>query len=237
MEMRTPQSTPLRALATGRILLAMAWISKKSGTMSVPRRAEPYLTAEMKDRLTRDVLTRYESRQGALLPTLHEVQHTWGWIPWQALEEVASFLGLKPADAWDTASFYEEFWLQPKGNHVIAVCRSIACEVCDHKMVTNAVRAKLGIEVGETTDDGNFTLVELECLGLCEGAPACLVDEAMHLCATPDSISKAIDHLRTHDAHGHAHGHAHGDELAGLEGWAKPASVPGKMPPGHLAKG
>ncbi len=161
--------------------------------MTVPRRSEPYLTAALKDQLTRETLPRYEIKQGALLPTLHAVQHVWGWLPWQALEEIAAFLGLKPAEVWDTASFYEEFWLQPKGTNVIAVCRSISCEVCDHRKISDACRAKLGIEVGETTDDGKFTLVELECLGLCEGAPACLVNETMHMCATPESIAKAID--------------------------------------------
>jgi NADH-quinone oxidoreductase subunit E len=204
----------------------MAWITKNSGSMKIARRPEPYLTDEMKARLTREILPRYETKHGALIPTLHEVQHTHGWIPWQAMEEVGAFLGLAPALAWDTASFYEEFWLQPKGAHVIAVCRSIACEVCDHAKVTGAVKAKLGIEVGETTDDGRFTLVELECLGLCEGAPACLVDEKMHMCATPESIARAIDELNAADARGHHH-HDHHDLVAGLEPWAKPAHTPG----------
>ncbi|MCW5764840.1 MAG: NADH-quinone oxidoreductase subunit NuoE [Phycisphaeraceae bacterium] len=185
----------------------MAWITKPSATMKVPKRAEPYLGAELKDRLTREILPRYEHKQGALIPVLHAVQHVWGWLPWQALEEVASFLELTPAQVWDTASFYEEFWLQPKGAHVIAVCRSVACEICDHKQITDACRAKLGIEPGETTDDGKFTLVELECLGLCEGAPACLVDERMHLSATPESITRAIDDLRDKPGHGHAAPH------------------------------
>lgn len=171
----------------------MAWITKNSATMKVPRRDEPYLTAAMIGELTRDVLPRFAVPQGALIPTLHRVQDEWGWLPWQALEEVAAFIGISPAEVWDTASFYEEFWLQPKGNHVIAVCRSVACEVCDHKKITDACRAKLGIEVGETTDDGKYTLVELECLGLCEGAPACLVDHDMHMNATPESITRAID--------------------------------------------
>jgi NADH:ubiquinone oxidoreductase subunit E len=180
----------------------MAWITKNSGTMQTPKRAEPYLTAEIRQRLTAEVLPRYETKRGALLSTLHEVQHRWGWLPWQALEEVAAFLELTPAEVWDCASFYEEFWLQPKGNTVVAVCRSIACEVCDHKKITDACRAKLGIEVGETTDDGRFTLVELECLGLCEGAPACLVNETMVMGATPESIVKAID-AAAHSPHGH----------------------------------
>lgn len=187
----------------------MAWITKNSAAMQIPRRGEPYLTAAMRDRLSRDILPRYEVKQGALLPVLHEVQHAYGWIPYQALEEVAGFLGIRPADAWDTASFYEEFWLQaratsdvpPRGEHVIAVCRSIACEVCDHAAVTDAVRKHLGIEVGETTEDGAFTLVELECLGLCEGAPAALVDEEMVMVATPASIVAAIEAARGGGGH------------------------------------
>jgi NADH:ubiquinone oxidoreductase subunit E len=179
----------------------MAWITKQSGSMKIPRRNEPYLTAEMKDHLSREILPRYQTRQGALLPTLHHVQHHWGWLPWQALEEVANFLGLRPADVWDTASFYEEFWLTPKGSHVIAVCRSVACEVCDHSKITGACKKHLNIEVGETTDDGKYTLVELECLGLCEGAPACLIDENPVMNATPESIIEAIENAPENSGH------------------------------------
>ncbi|RMH30316.1 MAG: NADH-quinone oxidoreductase subunit NuoE [Planctomycetota bacterium] len=171
----------------------MGWITKPSATAEVERRAEPYLTAELKDRLTREVLPRYETKQAALLPALHAVQHEAGWLPMQALEEVADFLGLSAASVLDTASFYEEFWLQPKGEHVIAVCRSMACEVCDHRAVTDACREKLGIEVGETTPDGRFTLVELECLGACGGAPAVLFDETLHENATPEEVAGLID--------------------------------------------
>ena len=181
----------------------MAWLTKPSGTMKIPSRAEPYLTDAMKSQLTRDILPRYETKQGALITTLHTVQHEWGWLPWQALEEVAAFLGLKPADVWDTASFYEEFWLQPKGATVIAVCRSISCEVCGHAEITKACAQKLGIDVGETTDDGKFTLVELECLGSCGTAPAMLVNETLHENLTPQSVEKILDQAAEHGGHGH----------------------------------
>jgi len=171
----------------------MGWITKPSATTPIDRRDEPYLTDALKDRLTRDVLPRYETKQAALLPALHAVQHDTGWLPMQALEEVADFLGLSAASVLDTASFYEEFWLQPKGEHVIAVCRSMACEVCDHAAVRDACRAKLGIEVGETTPDGRFTLVELECLGACGGAPAVLFDETLHENATTGQVEGLID--------------------------------------------
>src|SRR5215813_4095540 len=144
----------------------MAWLTKNSATMKPEgRRSEPYLTSAMQRELTEKIVPRYAVKQGATLPALHMIQHEYGWVPAQAMEEIAAFLGLKPADVMDAASFYEEYWLKPKGRHLIQVCRSIACEFCGQREVTEACKAALGIDVGETTDDGRFTLVELECLG------------------------------------------------------------------------
>lgn len=178
----------------------MAWITKPSATTRIERRPEPFFSRAMQEEMTRTVLPRYERKAGALLPALHMVQHEYGWIPAQAMEEIAAFLGLAPADVLDTASFYEEYWLRPKGRHLISVCRSIACEFCGQQAITDAVRVKLNIDVGETTDDGRFTLVELECLGSCGSAPAILVDEKLHENVTPESVSKIIDGVK--DGHG-----------------------------------
>jgi NADH-quinone oxidoreductase subunit E len=180
----------------------MAWITKPSGTTKIERRAEPYLTTAMKERLAREILPRYENKMGALLPCLHTIQHEYGWIPPQAMVEIADFLSLKPADVIDTASFYEEYWLKPKGKHLIAVCRSIACEFCGHQKITDALRERLGIEVGETTDDGEFTLIEVECLGSCDSAPVALFDEALREWLTPEAAMKALDESRK-GGHGH----------------------------------
>lgn len=183
----------------------MAWITKPSGTMKVEKRAEPYLTAAMRQELTQKILPRYEVAKGALLPALHMVQHAYGWVPPQSMLEIAEFLKITPAEVIDTASFYEEYWLKPKGAHVIAVCRSIACEFCGNREVTEACKRKLGIDVGETTDDGRFTLVELECLGSCGTAPAVLIDETLHENVSPEQIGKLIDQTRD-DHHGHTPG-------------------------------
>jgi NADH:ubiquinone oxidoreductase subunit E len=158
----------------------MAWIAKPSATTEIERRAEPYLTEQMLRELRETILPRYEQPMGALLPALHMIQHAYGWIPAQAMEEIAAAIGIPAAEVMDTASFYEEYWLRPKGRCVVAVCRSIACEFCGAGKVTQAVKDKLGIDVGETTDDGAFTLIELECLGSCGTAPAMLLDEALH---------------------------------------------------------
>jgi NADH-quinone oxidoreductase E subunit len=175
----------------------MAWITKNSGGMRIERRDEPYLTAGMKDRLSREMLPRYETTMGALLPCLHEVQHEYGWIPHQAMMEIATFLKIAPSDVIDTATFYEEYWTKPKGEYLIQVCRSIACEFCGHEQITQAAKDKLGIEVGETTDDGMFTLIELECLGSCDTAPVALVNEKLHERLTPLELMRVIDEVKT----------------------------------------
>ena len=86
----------------------------------------------------------------------------------EALEELGEFLSLTPAEVLDTASFYEEFWLRPKGKYLLQVCRSLTCEVCGSRTITEHLeQRKLGIEPEQTTADRKFTLVELECLGTC----------------------------------------------------------------------
>lgn len=180
----------------------MAWITKPSATTKIELRDQPYLTAEIKDRLTRDILPRYEQKKGALLPCLHEIQHAYGWIPAQAMKEIAAFLTISPAEVIDTASFYEEYWLKPKGKHLIAVCRSIACEFCGQPKITQAIKDHLGIDVGETTDDGRFTLIEVECLGSCGTAPAALIDEKLHENVTVEGVIRAINEVKD-EAHSH----------------------------------
>jgi len=180
----------------------MAWITKDSAGAKIERRDEPYLTEAMRRDLTERYLPRYETKKGALLPALHVIQHEYGWIPHQALMEIAAFLELAPGDVIDTASFYEEFWLRRKGRHVVAVCRSIACEFCGQPEVTNACKQKLEIEVGETTDDEAFTLVELECLGSCGTAPVMLIDDTLHENVDPARVGELLDAARR-DGGGH----------------------------------
>ncbi|MGP1273106.1 MAG: NADH-quinone oxidoreductase subunit NuoE [Phycisphaerales bacterium] len=176
----------------------MAWITKNSAGATVARRDEPYLTDEMRSDLTDRILPRYETKHAALLPALHAIQHAYGWVPEQAMLEIAAFLGLPPAEVIDTATFYEEYWLRPKGRHVVAVCRSIACEFCGQPEISEACKAKLGIDVGETTDDEQFTLIELECLGSCGTAPVALIDETLHENLRPEDMGRLIDEAGKH---------------------------------------
>lgn len=171
----------------------MAWITKPSATTKIERRAEPYLTQAMRDELTRVYLPRYETKMSATMPALHMIQQAYHWIPPQALEEIAAFLGQAPAEVLDCASFYEEYWLKRRGRRLIGVCRSIACEFTGNREITAACKRRLGIEEHETTDDGGWTLVELECLGSCGTAPVALIDHDLHENLTPEKMVRLID--------------------------------------------
>ena len=170
----------------------MSWTAKPSGTATFERRAEPYLTEEMKSHLTSEILPRFETKRAATIPALHLLQHAYNWIPPQAIEELATFLEIDPGSVLDTASFYEEFWTEPRGEHIVAVCRSMACEFCDSTAVTKVCKEELGIGLHETTADGKFTLVELECMGSCGSAPVALFDEALHEFVTPERMRQII---------------------------------------------
>ena len=173
----------------------MAWLTENRRTATIERRAEPYLDDEMKRELEATYFPRFPNKRAALLPVLHAVQHKYNWIPTQAMEEIGAFLGLAPAEVLDTATFYEEYWLKPKGQYLIQVCRSLSCEVCGSNDLTSFCKQKLGIELGETTKDGKFTLVELECLGACGTAPVALVNEVLHEELTVDKLKQIIAEL------------------------------------------
>ena len=171
----------------------MSWNVKPSATTKIETRPEPYLTDAMKAEFTKTIVPRYAEKMGCLLPILHEIQHTYRSIPHQAMVEVAAFLDIHPGDVLDTVSFYEEFHTEPVGRHVIGICQSIACEVCGHQALMDHVRAKLDIEPHETTDDERFTLLAMECLGACEGAPCCLINGDRYDNLTIERLDQLLD--------------------------------------------
>ncbi len=173
----------------------MAWNVKPSATTQIQQPSKPYLTKKMRDGYAAEILPRYEKKQGALMPILNDVQHRYRCIPPAAMVEIARFLEIAPADVLDTVSFYEEYTTEPTGEFVIAVCQSIACELCEHGVILDHLRRKLDVEPHETTDDGRFTLLTLECLGSCDTAPVALVNEILHENLTIEKIDEIIDGL------------------------------------------
>jgi len=174
----------------------MAWIVKPSATTEIERRSEPYITAQLEKTFREEIMPKYEQAMGALMPILHAVQHEYGYIPHQAMEEIATLLGITPGDVLDTVSFYEEYVDHPVGKYVIGVCQSIACEACGHQAIVDHLRRKLDIEPHETTADGRFTLLTLECLGACDTAPCALVNDDRHDNLTIEAIDRVLDELK-----------------------------------------
>lgn len=174
----------------------MAWIAKNSAAPTLqPRRAEPYLSPALKARFEQEYFPRYPVKRGALIQLLHAVQDEVGWLPQQAIEEIAAFIGLTPIEVMDTASFYEEFFFQPRGKYTIWVCQSVSCEIMGSDSILAKLAHKLGIQPGETTRDGRFTLMSVECIGACGAAPCGLCNHTLLENLSPDNLDAVLAKL------------------------------------------
>jgi NADH-quinone oxidoreductase subunit E len=138
----------------------------------------------------------YPDPRGALLPVLHMAQETFGHISLRSEEYVAGLFDLSPAHVHEVVTFYTLYFQQPKGRHVVAVCHNLSCALAGSKDILAHVKRRLGIDVGETTDDGRVTLQSVECLCACEAAPMAQVDDRYELNLTPDKIDRILEGLR-----------------------------------------
>jgi NADH-quinone oxidoreductase E subunit len=145
-----------------------------------------------------EIVTRYppDRRRSAVLPALYLAQYQQGYITANAIRHVAELLGITRADVEDVVSFYTMFYTRPVGRYVLQVCRTLSCALNGAERVTEAICGTLGIKPGETDATGTFTLIEVECLGACDRAPAVMVNDAWHECLTPESASTLLDDLR-----------------------------------------
>jgi NADH-quinone oxidoreductase subunit E len=136
---------------------------------------------------------RYPTSQATVLPALHLVNERLGYVPPQAVVEIAHLLDLAPAQVQDTLSFYGFFKQdKPQGRYRVWVCRSMACAACEGEELLEDLCERLGVRPGETTPDGLVTLEFAECLGACEYAPAILVNDTLHKAMTKEKIDALI---------------------------------------------
>lgn len=134
-----------------------------------------------------------EERQSAVMSTLRIVQEEHGYLTTELMDAVAEYLDMAPIAVYEVASFYTMYEHKPIGRHLINVCTNISCQLRDSAQVVNHLEKKLGIRLGETTDDGRFTLRSVECLGACVNAPMMQVDKEYHENLTPESIDAALE--------------------------------------------
>lgn len=132
-----------------------------------------------------------------VLPLLHLAQRqNDGWLPRAALDYVAEFLGMPPMRVYEVATFYTMYNLKPVGRHHVEVCTNIACWLRGSDEIVDACQRKLGIGLGETTEDGLFTLSEAECLGACVNAPMMQIGDDYFEDLTAETTEVIIDKLR-----------------------------------------
>lgn len=155
----------------------------------------PILGPELREEI-QDMRARYPMPRSALLNALHRVQDVLGWVPPEAQHEVAELFGIPAADVESVVTFYYMYHRRPVGRYVFKVCRSISCWLRGSDSITAHLKARLGVEVGQTTPDGLFTLLEGECLAACGGAPALQVNDRYFEAATPEAVDELLEALR-----------------------------------------
>jgi NADH-quinone oxidoreductase E subunit len=142
------------------------------------------------------LLTRYPTKQAALLPVLHVAQDEFGYLPDEALELVARTLALPPSHVHGVITFYTMFHRHRTGTHHLMVCTNISCMLRGGYDILHHLEKRLGIKAGETTSDGAFTLIEEECLAACANAPMMICGAEYFLDLTPAKVDVIIDDLR-----------------------------------------
>jgi len=170
----------------------------RSQRATLPEGPEFQYTAENRARFE-EFASHYapEHRKSAVLHALYLVQDQQGYISANAARHVAEVIGCTTAEVEDVVSYYVMFFTRPVGRYVIQVCRTLSCALLGAGRVTEELSRKLGIGVNETDGAGEFTLMEMECLGACDRAPVVMVNnEHWHECLRPEEAGRLIDELR-----------------------------------------
>ncbi|MBU1568561.1 MAG: NADH-quinone oxidoreductase subunit NuoE [Proteobacteria bacterium] len=150
----------------------------------------------MKERL-HEILSPYEGKRDQLIPILQKVQGELGYLPDDAMLEIARTTGLSESRVYAVASFYAQFRFTPRGKHSFLVCRGTACHVRGAEKILEEAERSLGIVEGETTKDLQYTLETVACIGCCALAPCVMIDEEVEAKLTPKMVAEIIDGRKT----------------------------------------
>ncbi|WP_438970819.1 NADH-quinone oxidoreductase subunit NuoE [Methylophaga sp.] len=145
-------------------------------------------------------IAKYPAGQArsAVIPCLHILQDAnGGWLTTAIMDALAEYLSIPAISVYEVATFYTMFELEPVGKHKISVCTNISCMLCGSEKIMDHIQQKLNIKPGQTSDDGLFTLKEVECLGACVGAPMMLLDRDYHEYLNEDKVDQILDGLRS----------------------------------------
>ena len=137
-----------------------------------------------------------DQRQSAVMGALHAVQDdNGGFLTTELMDAIADYIDMPRIAVYEVATFYSMYELKPVGKHKISVCTNISCQICGADELVGHLNQKLGIKFGETTEDGRFTLKEVECLGACGGAPMFQIGRNYYENLTTEKVDQILDSL------------------------------------------
>ena len=141
-------------------------------------------------------LLRDSATAGSLIPLLQSAQDSYGYVPEKVINYISEFAGVPAAEIYGVITFYSQFRLKPLGKYIVKICEGTACHVNGAKSVVNMLLNELGIGIGETTDDGMFSVLSVACLGCCSLAPVMMINNEKYGNLTPDKVRKVLKKYR-----------------------------------------
>ncbi|MCH7938263.1 MAG: NAD(P)H-dependent oxidoreductase subunit E [Candidatus Marinimicrobia bacterium] len=142
------------------------------------------------------LLARYPDKRSVTLPALHLAQEQEGYLSGETIVALARLLSIVPADLMDTVSFYTMFHTKPKGKYLLQVCQTLSCSLAGADQLVDHLNEKYEIKAGETTTDGRFTLVKVECLGSCGTAPVLQINDDYYERLSLPKVDRILGKLR-----------------------------------------
>ena len=168
-----------------------------SAKTTVSRPTAPIETLEPEQQQCIDRVVRaHHLEHGALIPVLQDVQKEFGYLSQPVIDRIAAGLGIPFSEVAGVVTFYSFFNTSPRGKHTVRVCLGTACYVRNGKQVLSDIKRELGIDVGETTDDRNFSLEVGRCFGACGLAPVVMIDDDVHQRVKPARLRETLSRYR-----------------------------------------
>ena len=149
--------------------------------------------------LIEGIVEKYKDTKGSLITILQGVQEIYNYVPMEAIEYIAEQTGIKPAKIYGVLTFYTQFRMNPVGKNLIMLCQGTACHVNGSEGIEEAIHEEIGINDGETSEDGLFTLINVACLGCCSLSPVMMINGETYGKLTPQSTKKIIADIRAID--------------------------------------
>ncbi len=162
-----------------------------------PRTKEDLFSPEIRTEID-EWIAKYppEWKQSAVMAALRIVQDAnGGWLSNELMDDVAAYLDMPPIAVYEVATFYSMYELKPVGRHKICVCTNVSCMINDSEKLVEHLEKRLDVKLGQTTEDGRFTLKEVECLGACGGAPMMQIGRQYYENLTPELVDSILDGL------------------------------------------